>query len=191
LRRAAKVRTERLQRAGCSSGDHGSGHDQPDQVARGGDIEQNAGPEAADNERGRAPHPHRPVGASEAAEPAQGVSIRQRHDRRVEHRGEHESHRDGSGALRKADHAIADNRPGGRNHDRHAQGIVPVGTASRERDREHPHDHRDRQYDPDHIGIEALGREPDRQEGQLYAEGYEQRGVEQRKPPRKPGAGLG
>jgi hypothetical protein len=43
----------------------------------------------------------------------------------------------------------------------------------------------------DHVGIEALGREPDRQEGQLYAEGYEQRGVEQRKPPRKPGAGLG
>ena len=54
--------------------------------------------------------PHRAVGAAEAAEPAQRVGVRQRHDRRVEHRREHESHRDGSGALREPDRAIADNR---------------------------------------------------------------------------------
>jgi hypothetical protein len=57
-------------------------------------------------------------------------------------------------------------------------------------DRDHANDHRDRQHDPDHVGIEALGREPDRQEGQLHAERNEQRGVKQREPPRERRAGL-
>jgi hypothetical protein len=171
--------------------DRRGGDDQPDQVNRGSDIEQEAGAEAADDEGGRAPHAHRAVGAAEAAEPAERVGIRQRHDRRVEHRREYESHRDGNGALRETDRAIADNRASGREHDRQTQGVVPVGAARGDRDREHAHDHRDREHDPDHVGIEAFGREPDRQERQLHAERNEQRGVKQRQPRRKRSAELG
>src|SRR5262249_50657217 len=39
--------------------------------------------------------------------------------------------------------------------------------------------------DADRTGIEPLGREPQRQERQLHAERDEQRGVEDREPPRK------
>ena len=184
------MRGERLQHAGSGRGDHRGRHDQPDQVACDGDIEQDAGAETAGNERGRAPHPHRTVGAADASEPAQRIGVGQRHDRRVEHRGEHERRRDGGGALGYPDHAVAYDRSGGRDHDRHAQGIVPVGVPGRERDREHAHDHRDRQHDSDHVGIEALRGEPDRQEGQLHAERDEQRGVKQRQPPRERRAGL-
>jgi hypothetical protein len=52
------------------------------------------------------------------------------------------------------------------------------------------HDHRDRQHESDHVGIDALGREPDRQERQLHAKRNEQRGVKQRQPPRERRAGL-
>ena len=169
---------ERLQRAGGSRGDHRGSHDQPDQVTRGAIIEQDAGAETAGDERGRAPHPHRTVGAADASEPAQRIGVGQRHDRRVEHRGEHERRRDGGGALRLARPrrslrplrrraiTIAMRKASCRSACRVASGIANtrtiIGIAN---------------TSPDHVGIEALGREPDRQERQLHAKRNEQRGV--------------
>jgi hypothetical protein len=90
--------------------------------------------------------------------------------------------------LRKSHHAVAEHGHPRRDRDRRAQRVVPVGAARCERDRKHAHDHGERERDADRVGIEPLGREPQRQERQLHAERDEQRGVEHRKPPRKCGS---
>ncbi len=118
---------------------------------------------------------------------AERIGIRQGHDRRVKDGRQRQRQRDDGGALRHPNETIAQHRHRRRDHDRHAQRVVPVGAARCQRDREDPHDHGDRQRDADRTGIEALGREPERQERQLHPKRDEERGVEDCEPPRKGG----
>ena len=179
------MRGERCERARRRGSDRERRHDEPNQLTRGDEVEEEARPEAADDEGGGTPKPHRAVGALKPAETAQRIGVGERHDRRVEGGRQRQRHGDGNRALCESHHGVAEHGHRGRDQDRCAQRVVPVGAARCQRDREHAHDHGERERNADRAGIEALGREPERQERQLHAERDEERGVEDREPPRK------
>ena len=146
-------------------------------------FEHEARAEAAENEGRRSPQPHRAVAAAALGQTAQRISIRERHQRRVEESGEHQGGENRRHAGHQPGQRIARHRRRRRDGERAAHRVVPVGDARRQRNSDDADDHRNREHESDLAGIEAARRKPDRQERQLHAERGEQRGVEYREPP--------
>ncbi len=112
--------------AGKRGQQHCRGHE-PDQIEHRHDLEQQPGAEAAGDERGRTPQPHRAIAPPEAVKAAQRIGVGERHDRGVERGRKREGDRNGERSLRQSNGNIAQNRRCGGDHDGAAQGIVPIG----------------------------------------------------------------
>src|SRR5262249_25726919 len=153
----------------------------------GNHVENQTRSRAANNEGGGAPKSHRAVSAAERTQPAQRISIGQRHERRVKDGGECKRNGDGESSLPQSQRAITEHRQRRGDRDDRAQGVLTIGDARRKRDCEQTHDHGDGEHHSDGARTEPLGREPERQEWHLHTERGEQRGVEDRKPQRKGG----
>ena len=176
-RRARLGRSDRQQHEADDGGQTIAAGNQPDQILRRHDMQQQASPKAADDKTGRSPHTDRTIGPAVPGKAAQGISVDQRHGRCVDEREQRKDRENRNRAVHQTDQAVTKTGRGGADNDGGLQGIAAIRLTGHHRDGDDPDQHRRCQHQADHARFEAFCRKPDREKRELYAQSDEIGGV--------------